>query len=140
MQLRKQQKANFKIYKMHNMNMFITGIIVINFVCVCITDCTDAPKLLKKLLVYMLSKGKLYTDKYECKLLECSLCQTFHLSNIWLLAYSLCLGQFNMLFLCIPITSALFTTHTYQLIQLANDIVDTLINIMSKLIKFINEL
>lgn len=121
------------------MNMFLVGIIIINIICVGITDCTDAMSNLKKLIIYVLTKGKLYTDKYDCKILECSLCQVFHLSNLWLLV-CLFAGTFNIWFVVVPIISALFTKHTYQFILLLQDIIETLINIMNKLLKLINKL
>lgn len=121
------------------MNTFIIGILIINIICVGITDCTDAMNFVKKLLVYVLTKGKIYTDKYEAKLLTCSLCQTFHLSNLWLITYCIFLGEFNIWFLCVPILSALFTKQTYGIIMFLQDLVDTLIYILNKLLKLINK-
>lgn len=121
------------------MNMFLTGIIIINIVCVGIIDCTDATSIMKKILVYIITRGKFWTDKYTFKLFECSLCCTFWLSNLWLLV-CLFVGTFNIWFIAVPIISALFTKHTYQFILLLQDIIETLINIMNKLLKLINKL
>lgn len=120
------------------MNIFIIGIIIINIICVGITDCTDAMNAIKRGITYVLTRGRISTDKYEAKLLECSLCQVFHLSNIWLIIYCVFLGPFNIWFLCVPILSALFTKHMYSLIILLNDIIETLINIMNNFLKLIN--
>lgn len=55
-------------------NCLILGALVINVICVGITDCTDAMDSLKKLICYIATKGKIATANYEAKLLTCSLC------------------------------------------------------------------
>lgn len=118
-----------------NILTFISVITVINIVVVGITDMTDWPDTFKKIISFISTKGKVATDRYDCHLLDCSLCQVFHLSNLWLLIYLLAGGAFSPWLFIAPILSALLTTTTKSLLFLMIDILNTVIAAVYAMIK-----
>ena len=118
---------------------YVLGLLIINVICVGITDKTDAPDLAKKIVSFIFTKGKIATANYEAKLLTCSLCQTFWLSNIWMI-YCLCISPFNILMFLGPIINALATTLMNPTIDMIMDIYKTLINIIQCILTKINRL
>jgi len=117
-----------------NILTFISVIVVINIVMVGITDMTDWPSQMKRIVTYILTRGKIATDDYESHLIECSLCQVFHLSNIWLIVYLIMGGTFTPWIIALPILSALSTTITKSLLFLMMDICNALIKLIYKII------
>lgn len=113
---------------------FIAGIIVINIIIAGITDMTDWPETAKRLLSYFVSQGRFKTSNFDFKLLTCSLCQTFHISNIWLLIYAIVTGEFCVWWLVAPILSAIFVSNTSEILFLIEDAIKSFINYLRKLI------
>lgn len=116
------------------MSTFITGIIIINIIIAGITDMTDWPDTAKRILSYLISQGRFKTTKFDFKLITCSLCQTFHMSNIWLLIFVLCTGEFCIWWLLAPIISALFVNLTSEILFLIEDIIKSILKFIRKLI------
>lgn len=116
------------------MSTFIIGIIIINIIIAGITDMTDWPDTVKRIVSYLISQGRFKTTKFDFKLITCSLCQTFHISNIWLIVYVIMTGEFCIWWLVAPIISALFVNLTSEILFLIEDIIKSLLKFIRKLI------
>lgn len=116
------------------MGLFLATIIAINIAVVFITDITDWPNTLKSAISFILTRGVIKTNNWKCHLIDCSLCQVFHLSWIWTLIYSLCLGQFNVWMIPIVCISAYFTTIVKDLLYLIKDVFTKAIKKISDLL------
>lgn len=107
---------------------FIQGLIAITICCVIVTDMTDFPNSLKKLLSIFLTKGKIPTSNYTFHLIDCSLCQTTHLGNLWLLYNLIFLNNFSIWYFPLVLGFAISTRLIGSLITLLQDIFLTIIN------------
>lgn len=99
---------------------------MINLIVVMIVDLTDFPDTLKKILSWIISRGKIVTTNYRFHLFDCSLCITWWLSIIYVLIF----GKLTILSILLCISSALFTKVSVQLINLIIDAILVLINTM----------
>lgn len=113
----------------------ITYLILINIITVIVIDGTDFPSTLKKALTYIFTKGKAATDNYRFHLFDCSLCVCWWLSIL----YVIFTGSFSIPMIAICLLSALFTKQTLSILLFIQDLVDTIINILNKLLKLINK-
>jgi len=118
------------------MQAILLNLILINVMVTAIVDLTDAPDTLKKALTWVLTGGKMSRKDYRFHLFDCSLCITFWLSIL----YILLTGHFSLAFIALCILSALFTQITKSLILLCMDMMNAIIILINKIIKYISKL
>ncbi|MBQ0112022.1 MAG: hypothetical protein KBT03_02725 [Bacteroidales bacterium] len=104
----------------------IFNLLLINFFIVTIVDFSDFPDSAKKCITFILTKGKISTNKYRFHLVDCSYCITWWFSLI----YILCIGQFCVPAVVLCIANALATSLMVPTINMVMDIYKTLINIV----------
>lgn len=101
----------------------ILDLICIQTICVLIIDNTDAIYTLKRLISRIITRGKIITDNYTLKPIDCSLCMTWWICVIYLIATH----QFTIIWLCVSLMFAFFTQTTNILINALKDTIETMI-------------
>lgn len=114
---------------------YIIILLTINIAITFITGLTDWPATLKKLISRLLTKGKVSTDKWEAHLIDCELCQVFHLSWIFTLIYCLTIGTFNPIMIILICLNAYFTDIMRDILILIKDILMKINRILYKILK-----
>lgn len=104
--------------------MFYINVLCLCVICVLVTDNTDFFDNVKVWLSSLLTKGKIKTSEYRMHWLDCSLCQTNLLGII-----TMCVMG------CISIPNYLYVLALAILTPTINDIINLIINIITKLIK-----
>lgn len=107
--------------------MMYLNILFIAVIFVCITDLTDFPITLKSLISKLLTKGKIETPNYKLHLLDCSLCQTFWASLIYIIV----IGQFSILSLAYILFIAVNTNIVKKVLLTVNKILFDIFKIIS---------
>ena len=107
--------------------MMYLNILLIAVIFVCITDLTDFPITLKSLISKILTKGKIETPNYRLHLLDCSLCQTFWASLIYIIV----IGQFNFLPIAYILLVAVNTQLIKQVLLCVNKVLTDIFKIIS---------
>lgn len=100
---------------------FITTLLAIQLWCVLITDVCGGDKFMKQVVSWIVTRGKLPTSDYSCKILECSQCQTFWLS----VAYSIvwcCLNGFCVWCYVLTALNCAFVDATCSLVWKIHDL------------------
>lgn len=102
--------------------LFITLIIVF------IIDLSGVTFSIKRLISFLVTKGKIIKDDYSIKPFDCSLCMTFWCGII----YTICLNQFTLFNLLIICLLAFFTPILKDILYLLKDIFISLITKIEK--------
>ena len=106
--------------------MIMFDLLFISFIIVFITDCTDFPNSVKYTISKWLTDGKSGRTDYRLHLIDCSLCQTFWVCNIYMLCtHTLTLP--NEAYVCFL---ALFSSVYGNIFLLVKELCDTLISII----------
>jgi hypothetical protein len=93
-----------------------------------ITDISDFPNSVKKLISRVLTKGKIEKEGYRIHLIDCSLCQ-----NWWCgLIYLLVTGNFTLMYIAIVALFAAFSGLIKSSILLIEDTITKIIQLIYK--------
>lgn len=106
-------------------------LIAIHLLVVVLIDIAGGDKLLKNVVSFIATKGKIHTDEYECRILECSICQVWWLSVFAILMWWIVLGEFSVWWLVFGAISSTMTDVT-------SEVYYTLKGLFIKLIRIIN--
>ena len=106
----------------------ITDLIFLTLILVIITDMTDWPFTVKKVISWLLTKGKLVKTNFRFHLVDCSLCQVTWCGIIYLLIK----GALTLETLYYVLLLAIFTVPIKNLLQLIIDAVNTFIAKLSR--------
>ena len=96
----------------------ILDLLAIGIIFTVITDITDFPVSAKKGLSWLLTKGTIVKSDYRFHLLDCSTCQVFWASMIYLL----CPGHFTLLWIAAALINSTFCEFYKDTILLVKDI------------------
>lgn len=96
----------------------ILHLLSIGIIFTVITDITDFPESAKKGLSWLLTKGKIVKSDYRFHLLDCSTCQIFWASMIYLL----CTGHFTLPWIAVALINCTFPDLYRDTILLLKDI------------------
>ena len=108
--------------------MHFVNIILIAIICTIVTDLTDFfPTIKKYIWKFTFGKNKPYKE-YPLKLLDCSLCQTWWLSLIYLII----IHKVSLLTIAFTLFIAFLTPVISSIIVLVKDIFAKLLNIIYK--------
>lgn len=107
-------------------------LIAIHLLVVVLIDIAGGDKLLKMVVSFIATKGKIHTDEYECRILECSTCQVWWLSVFAIVVWWIVIGDFSVWWLVFGAISSIMTDMTAELFY-------TLKGLLLKLIRIINE-
>ena len=97
---------------------------------VVITDISDWPTTVKKVISYILTKGKINKTEFRLHLVDCSFCQIFWCGIIYLLV----IGEFTLPYLAFVCLLACFSGIIKNSILLVEDIITTIIQLIYKLL------
>ena len=106
----------------------ITDLIFLTLILVIITDMTDWPFTVKKVISWLLTKGKLVKTDFRLHIVDCSLCQVVWCGIIYLLIKS----ALTLETLYYVLLLAIFTVPIKNLLQLIIDAVNTFIAKLSR--------
>lgn len=104
------------------MNFF--NMLLLQIVVVIIVDISDFPSTLKKLVSFILTKGKFKTDNYQFHLADCSFCIQWWTNLI----YIICIGQFSIPYIAFALFLSVMCPISKDIILLIRDIFVKLIN------------
>lgn len=108
-------------------------LIAIHLLVVVLIDIAGGDKLLKNVVSFVATKGKIHTDEYECHILECSTCQVWWLSVFAILVWWIVIGEFSVWWLVFGAISSAMTDMSAELFY-------TLKGLVLKLIRLINKI
>lgn len=108
--------------------MVIVNLILIAIIVVFIVDISGAIDSLKSGIKWVLTKGKMKNSDYRLKPLDCSLCQNFWFSLIFLL----CIGEFTLPYIACVCIICCFLGFIKNAILLVEDILNKTIQIIYK--------
>lgn len=106
-------------------------LIATHLLVVVLIDIAGGDKLLKIVVSFIATKGKIHTDEYECRILECSTCQVWWLSVFAILVWWIVIGEFSVWWLVFGAISSTMTDMSAELFY-------TLKGLILKLIRIIN--
>ena len=106
-------------------------LIAIHLLVVVLIDIAGGDKLLKNVVSFIATKGKIHTDNYESHILECSTCQVWWLSVFVILVWWIVIGEFSVWWLVFGAISSTMTDMT-------SEVYYTLKGLIIKLIRIIN--
>lgn len=109
------------------LNVFI-HLLFIAIIIVVITDISDFPDSVKKGISYILTKGKIVKTQYRLHLIDCSFCQTFWASILYLLIT----GAFTLKYIAMVCLICAFCDIIKNAILLVEDIVKKIIQLIYK--------
>lgn len=101
-------------------------VLLINLTIVLLTDFCGANSFMKKVVSFIATKGKMVTDQYECQILDCSLCQTFWVTLIYILIAQPCMWW------VVPI-SAYCTRYTNAILTMVDAVIIKVLDAIEKL-------
>lgn len=90
-------------------------LIAIHLLVVVLIDIAGGDKLLKNVVSFIATKGKIHTDEYECRILECSTCQVWWLSVFAILVWWIVIGEFSVWWLVFAAISSTMTDMSAEL-------------------------
>lgn len=108
--------------------MTYLNLLCIAVIVVCIVDMSDFSSSVKKAISFLFTRGKLVTDNYRLHLCDCSYCITFWSGLIYLIAVS----QVSFSTLYVLLLMCVFTTIIKATLQLAIDLVMSIIRAIEK--------
>lgn len=106
--------------------MILLKLVIICLVNVLIIDLSGFVESIKSLIVRVLTKSKFNSNQFRIKPLDCSFCMTFWTG----LLYTIVIGQFTLVNICIILLLAFMTPVFKQLLLLIKDL---LLKIIDKL-------
>lgn len=106
--------------------MSIINLILIQWIVVFIVDISGVMDNIKSLIMKILTKGKIDSNNYRLKPIDCSLCSTFWIGLIYLL----CTSQFTIPYIALVCLLSATTPLTLELF-------DTIYDLIIKLLKWI---
>lgn len=106
-------------------------LIAIHLLVVVLIDIAGGDKLLKIVVSFVATKGKIHTDNYKSHILECSTCQVWWLSVFAILVWWIVIGEFSVWWLVFGAISSTMT-------DITSEVFYTLKGLFIKLIRIIN--
>ena len=106
----------------------LLDLLAIGIIFTVITDITDFPVSAKKGLSWLLTKGTIVKSDYRFHLLDCSTCQIFWTSVIYLL----CTSHFTLSWLAVALINSTFCEFYKDTILLLKDIGISFIRLIYK--------
>ena len=103
-------------------------LLCIAIIIVIITDISDWPDTVKKTISYILTKGKIKKTEYRLHLVDCSFCQNFWCSLIFLL----CIGKFTLPYIACVCIICCFLDFIKNAILLVEDMLNKTIQVIYK--------
>lgn len=108
-------------------------LIAIHLLVVMLIDIAGGDKLLKIVVSFIATKGKIHTDKYESHILECSTCQVWWLSVFAIFVWWIVIGEFSVWWLVFGAISSAMTDITSEVFYTLKGLVLKLIRIINKI-------
>lgn len=108
-------------------------LIAIHLLVVVLIDIAGGDKLLKNVVSFVATKGKIHTDEYECRILECSTCQVWWLSVFAIVVWWIVIGEFSVWWLVFGAISSAMT-------DITSEVYYTLKGLVLKIIRVINKI
>lgn len=105
------------------LNIFLIAVIV-----VIVVDITDFVDNIKKLISSLLTNGRIKSNNYSIKPIDCSLCLSFWLSLIYLII----IKQVSLFTITYTLLIAILTPNIQDVIRLVQDSLTKAINILYK--------
>lgn len=108
-------------------------LIAIHLLVVVLIDIAGGDKLLKIVVSFIATKGKIHTDKFESHILECSTCQVWWLSVLAIVVWWIVIGEFSVWMLVFGAISSSMTDITAELFYTLKGLILKLIRIINKI-------
>lgn len=103
--------------------MIYLNLLLIAIFIVCVVDLTDFPSTIKKVLSFIITRGKFVKDNYRIHFIDCSLCISFWTG----LLYLFLTNNVAILSLSVLILITVNTMTIKSIIQLIIDVINILI-------------
>ena len=105
-------------------------LISIHLLAVMLIDIAGGDKLLKNVVSFIATKGKIHTDNYESHILECSTCQVWWLSVFAILVWWIMVGEFSVWWLVFGAISSTMTDMTSEVYYTLKGLIIKLIRML----------
>ena len=106
--------------------MIIFNMLCLATIVACIVDISDFPYTVKKVISFILTKGKMTKTDFRIHLVDCSWC----IASWTNLIYLFCVGQFTIPYIAAVFIIATFTPIIKDLIIFIKDTITKIINII----------
>lgn len=109
--------------------MIYLNILMITIICVIVTDCTDFWTYVKK-LIWKFAYGKKPFKNFNLKLLDCSLCQSWWMSLLYIIIFS----KLSLWLVTYSLIMAYLTPVIYLIISLLKDLGISFVGFLYKIL------